>query len=229
MIISTHKLKLHPEFLLKMDGIVKNFFKKGVRQFHQIMCLFRNFFQWVKIKYGRVRITILQRWGIPFSTGHVRNDWWLLSQGCKVLRLEKLFKKFYGRIQEVSQKNSERFIPRIVLFYIRQDFSCFQCFTLICHLHLSVLYLTASCERCMHEAADTCSIWSSRSCHWLDQFLTLADSTWILSKLSMFCWIRLLSILLILMGVELLLCLDSISFARPPCCPHGWFLSQKPL
>ena len=42
----------------------------------------------------------------------------LLSQGYKALRLEKSFKKFYGRshweISEVSQCNGERFIPRTI-------------------------------------------------------------------------------------------------------------------
>ena len=45
----------------------------------------------------------------------------LLSQGYKVLRLEKSFKKFYGRYQDLiekyrrsSQCNGERFIPRTI-------------------------------------------------------------------------------------------------------------------
>ena len=33
----------------------------------------------------------------------------------------------------------------------------------------------------MHEADDTYSIWSTWSCYWLDQFLTLALNAWILS------------------------------------------------
>ena len=42
---------------------------------------------------------------------------------------------------------------------------------------------------------------------WLDQFLTLAFSTWISLKFSMFHWICLLFILLILVGDELSSCL----------------------
>ena len=41
----------------------------------------------------------------------------------------------------------------------------------------------------------------------LDQFLTLALNTWILSKFSIFHWICLLFMLLILVGIELLLCI----------------------
>ena len=37
----------------------------------------------------------------------------------------------------------------------------------------------------MHEADDACSFRSTRSCYWLDQLLTLAHSTGILSKFSM--------------------------------------------
>ena len=43
-------------------------------------------------------------------------------------------------------------------------------------------------------------------CHWLDQFLTLAFNTWILSKFLMFHWIFLVFISLILVGVQLCLC-----------------------
>ena len=42
---------------------------------------------------------------------------------------------------------------------------------------------------------------------WLDQFLTPALNTWTLSKFSIFHWICLLFILLILVGVELPLCI----------------------
>ena len=42
--------------------------------------------------------------------------------------------------------------------------------------------------------------------------LTLALNTWILSKFSIFHWICLLFILLILVGVELSLCIKSLHF-----------------
>ena len=51
------------------------------------------------------------------------------------------------------------------------------------------------------------SIWSTWSCYWLDQFLTLALDAWILSKFSTLYWICLLLVFLILVGVELPLCL----------------------
>ena len=43
-------------------------------------------------------------------------------------------------------------------------------------------------------------------CYWLDQFLTLANNAWVLSKFSMFYWICLLSVLLVSMDVDRLLC-----------------------
>ena len=55
----------------------------------------------------------------------------------------------------------------------------------------------------MHEADDAYSIWSTWSCYWLDQFLTLALDAWILSKFSTLYWICLLLVFLILVGVEL--------------------------
>ena len=54
----------------------------------------------------------------------------------------------------------------------------------------------------MHEADDAYSIRSTWSCHWLDQFLTLALNILILSIFT-FQWICLPIILLILVGVEL--------------------------
>ena len=59
----------------------------------------------------------------------------------------------------------------------------------------------------MHEADDAYSIWSTWSCYWLDQFLTLALNTWISSKFSTLYWICLLFIFLILVGVGLPLCI----------------------
>ena len=50
----------------------------------------------------------------------------------------------------------------------------------------------------MHEADNAYSIWSTWSCYWLDKFLTQAFNTRILLKFSMFHWICLLFILLIL-------------------------------
>ena len=57
----------------------------------------------------------------------------------------------------------------------------------------------------MHEADDAYSIRSTWLCYWLDQFLTPALNTLILS-IFIFQWICLLSVLLISVGVELLLC-----------------------
>ena len=59
----------------------------------------------------------------------------------------------------------------------------------------------------MHEADDAYSIQSTWSCYWLDQFLTLVLSTWILSRFSIFHWNCLLFIVIILVGVELPLCI----------------------
>ena len=50
----------------------------------------------------------------------------------------------------------------------------------------------------MHEADDAYSIWSTWSCYWLNQFLTLALDAWILSKFSTLYWICLLLVFLIL-------------------------------
>ena len=58
----------------------------------------------------------------------------------------------------------------------------------------------------MHGADDGYSIRNTWSCYLLDQFLTLALNTWILSKFSIIQWICLLFILLILVGAELPLC-----------------------
>ena len=58
----------------------------------------------------------------------------------------------------------------------------------------------------MHEADDAYSIWSTWSCYWLDQFLTVALDAWILSKFSTLYWICLLLAFLVLVGVELPLC-----------------------
>ena len=58
----------------------------------------------------------------------------------------------------------------------------------------------------------------TQSCCWLVQFLTQALNTWISSKFSLFNWICLLFILLILMGVELPLCLFvTLSYNRITC------------
>ena len=52
----------------------------------------------------------------------------------------------------------------------------------------------------MHEADNAYSIWSTWLCYWLDQFLTLALNTLILS-IFIFHWICLPSILLIINGM----------------------------
>ena len=58
----------------------------------------------------------------------------------------------------------------------------------------------------MHEADDAYSIRSTWSCYWLDQFLTLALNTLILSIFYISLDLSTISILLILVGVELPLC-----------------------
>ena len=81
-------------------------------------------------------------------------------------------------------------------------------FILICHSDLSIHL--SDCQvltGVMHEADDASLIRSTWACYWLDQFLTLALSTWISSKLSALYWICLLFILLILVGVQLPLCI----------------------
>ena len=54
----------------------------------------------------------------------------------------------------------------------------------------------------MHEADDAYSIWSTWSCYWLDQFLTLALDAWILSKFSTLYWICLLLVFLVLVATQ---------------------------
>ena len=111
----------------------------------------------------------------------------LLSQGYIALRLEKSFKKFYGRYQDIIEKyqRSVKWMIRsqdslyltysriLVIFYILHWFV-----TRIC----KYFYLIASCDGVMYDSDDACSIWSTWSCYWLDQFLTLALHAWILSK-----------------------------------------------
>ena len=86
-------------------------------------------------------------------------------------------------------------------------------FSRFCHLHGSVtwicLYLNwlLAVMRVMHETGDSYSIWSTWLCYWLDQFITPALNTWILSKFSILHWICPLFILLILVGVEIPLCI----------------------
>ena len=58
----------------------------------------------------------------------------------------------------------------------------------------------------VYKADDTNSVRSIWSCYWLDQILTLEYITRISSKFSMFHWICLQFILLVLVGVELPLC-----------------------
>ena len=70
----------------------------------------------------------------------------------------------------------------------------------------------------MHEADDAYSIQSTWSCYWLDQFLTLALNTLILSIFFIFHWICLPSILLILVGVELPLCVVCSCHSILECC-----------
>ena len=61
--------------------------------------------------------------------------------------------------------------------------SCFYYFTWICHLDFSMLYfIEFHCDRFVHKIDNAFSIQSTWPCCWLDQFLTLANSTWILSK-----------------------------------------------
>ena len=56
----------------------------------------------------------------------------------------------------------------------------------------TILSILLAVTGVMHEADDAYSIWSTWSCYWLDQFLTLALDAWILSKFSTLYWICLL-------------------------------------
>ena len=70
----------------------------------------------------------------------------------------------------------------------------------------------------MHEANDAYSIPCTWLCNWLDQFLTQRFSTRISSKFSMFHWIHLQFICLILVDVELPLCLVlALSYTAMTC------------
>ena len=95
----------------------------------------------------------------------------------------------------------------LVIFYILHRFV-----TRICQY----LYLISSCDGVMHESDDACSIRSTWSCYWLDQFLTLALHASILSTFSTLYWICLPFVFLILVGVELPLCI--LTTLIPECC-----------
>ena len=113
----------------------------------------------------------------------------LLSQGYRALSLEKSFKKFDGRYQDLIEKYQRSVnvmvndsFPGSFLFNMQQDFR------LLCYLHgfvawicLNLDWLLAVTGGVMHEADDAYSIRSTWSCYWLDQFLTLALNTLILS------------------------------------------------
>ena len=95
-------------------------------------------------------------------------------------------KKFYGRCQDLIEKyvwHIAGFSRFLLLLYV--DLSLGFVDALIC--------LIVSFDSVMHEADDAYSIWST----WLDRFLTF----------SMFHWICVLFILLILVGIELSLCI----------------------
>ena len=136
----------------------------------------------------------------------------LLSHGYIALRLEKSFKKFYGRYQDIIEK-----YQRSVKWMIRSQHSLYltnsRILVIIYILHWFVtricqyFYLIASCDGVMHDSDDACSIRSTWSCYWLDQFLTLALHAWILSKFSTLYWICLLFVFLRSVGVELPLCI----------------------
>ena len=122
----------------------------------------------------------------------------LLSQGYIALRLEKSFRKFYGRSQDLIEK-----YQRSVNVMVNDSFPGF---TWICHLDLSKLKLIASCDGCHADNADNAySIRSTWSCYWLDQFLTLALNILILSIFYISMDLS-TNYLLILVGVELPLC-----------------------
>ena len=103
----------------------------------------------------------------------------LLSQA---LRLEKSFKKFYGRYQDIIEK-----YQRSVKWMIRSQDSLYLTYSRILVIFYILLwfvtricqyfYLIASCDGVMLESDDACSIRSTWSCYWLDKFLTLATST----------------------------------------------------
>ena len=76
-------------------------------------------------------------------------------------------------------------------------------------MDLSLLCFIANCDGCQALGRGRLLTWL---CYRLDQFLTIANSTWILSEFSIFDWIRPEFILLVLMDVELLLCLAVNSF-----------------
>ena len=84
------------------------------------------------------------------------------------------------RNARVSQGNSERFISRIIL-------TCNRNLVSFCYLHGFVAWICLNLNwllgvtGVMHEADDAYSIRSTWSCYWLDQFLTLALITLILS------------------------------------------------
>ena len=88
-----------------------------------------------------------------------------LSQGYIALRLEKFFKKFYGRYQdfidkiaEVSQGNDERFIPKIIfIITCSRNLVAF-----VTYLDLSLRFVHMGV---MHEADDAYSIQSTWSCY----------------------------------------------------------------
>ena len=135
------------------------------------------------------------------------------------MRLEKSFKKFYGRYQDLIEKY-QRSVPEMVndsfpvksLFDIWQDFGHLFTFYIDLSLGFDNTYLSASCDGVMHEADDAYSIRSTWSCYWLDQFLILALDVWILSKFSTLHWICLLFVFFILVGVELPLCILTTLF-----------------
>ena len=72
----------------------------------------------------------------------------------------------------------------------------------------------------MHESDDACSIRSTWSCYWLDQFLTCMDFVGIFN----IYWICLLFVFLILVGVELPLCILITLFKNAVTCflESGW-------
>ena len=104
-----------------------------------------------------------------------------------------------------------------------------------CRVHISQLIRYAQCCSCYddfrychkclidkllsqgyitHEADNAYFIQSTWLCYWPDQFLTVAFSARILSKFPIFHWIFIPSVLIILVGVELLLCVVVILYPR---------------
>ena len=98
------------------------------------------------------------------------------------MRLERSFKKFYSRYQDLIE-TYQRSVSKVVIQF-QDNFDSTHSRNLAFYMDLSLGFVWA-----MYEADDAYSIQSTWSCYWLDQFLTLAFNTLILSKFITFHWI----------------------------------------